>query len=87
MRRCALRGIKNSLQRPLIHVGAFDISLMVREMLGADTSRELKARAVGLILSLFAYFFTLCGAVGRLPGCRDEVSSWMEGICTEGLYC
>jgi hypothetical protein len=49
MRRCTLRGRKNILKRQLIHVGAFNASLVLRKMLGAGTPRELKNRALNLI--------------------------------------
>ena len=53
MRRCHLRGHKNILQRQLIHVGAFNLSLILRKLLGAGTPREWKNR--GGMLILFAY--------------------------------
>ena len=40
MRRCHLRGRDNILKRQLIHVGAFNLSLILRQMLGAGTPRE-----------------------------------------------
>src|ERR1700736_2550008 len=45
MRRCHLRGHKNILKRQLIHVGAFNLSLILRQLLGAGTPRELRNRA------------------------------------------
>jgi len=44
MRRTHLRGQKNILKRLLIHVGAFNLSLIFRSMLGAGKPRELKSR-------------------------------------------
>jgi len=44
MRRTHLRGQKNILKRLLIHVGAFNLSLIFRSMLGAGKPRELKNR-------------------------------------------
>jgi hypothetical protein len=55
MRRSTLRGHDNILKRLLIHVGAFNISLILRKMLGAGTPRELKNRAVSLVLRLFEW--------------------------------
>jgi transposase len=49
MRRCTLHGRKNILKRLLIHVGAFNISLVLRKMLGAGKPRELKNRAASLV--------------------------------------
>jgi transposase len=53
MRRCHLRGRENILKRQLIHVGAFNLSLVLRKMLGAGTPRELENRAGRLVLRLF----------------------------------
>src|SRR3974390_3240700 len=44
MRRTHLRGHKNILKRQLIHVGAFNLSLILRRQLGAGTPRELRNR-------------------------------------------
>ena len=55
MRRSTLRGHDNILKRLLIHVGAFNISLILRKMLGAGTPRELKNRAVRFIPRLFQW--------------------------------
>jgi transposase len=41
MRRCHLRGRDNILKRQLVHVGAFNLSLILRQLLGAGTLREL----------------------------------------------
>jgi len=53
MRRTHLRGHKNILKRQLIHVGAFNLSLILRRMLGAGTPREWKNRSGLLLLRLF----------------------------------
>lgn len=44
MRRTHLRGRENILKRQLIHVCAFNLSLIFRQNLGAGTPRELKNR-------------------------------------------
>src|SRR5271169_1589337 len=44
MRRCHLRGRDNILKRQLVHVGAFNLSLILRRLLGAGTPRELRNR-------------------------------------------
>jgi hypothetical protein len=56
----------------LIHVGAFNISLVLRKMLGAGTPRELKNRTINLILCLLANFIARCGAAGRLPARKEQ---------------
>jgi len=60
MRRCTLHGRKNILKRLLIHVGAFNISLVLRKMLGAGKPRELSNRAAGLGLRLIGLLIGLC---------------------------
>ncbi len=52
MRRCHLRGRDNILKRQLLHVGAFNLSLILRHLLGAGTPRELSNRSSQLVLSL-----------------------------------
>ena len=75
MRRCHLRGRENILKRQLIHVGAFNLSLVLRKLLGAGTPRELKNRAVSLVLRLFVWIacqFSTKGALGlgAAGGCK-----------------
>jgi hypothetical protein len=41
MRRTHLRGHENILKRQLIHVGAFNLSLILRVLLGSGKPREL----------------------------------------------
>lgn len=68
MRRCHLRGHENILKRQLVHVGAFNLSLVLRKLLGAGTPRELKNRA-GLVFSRLLRFLrpiTLHSPVRRL---------------------
>jgi transposase len=60
MRRCTLHGRENILKRLLIHVGAFNISLILRTMLGSGKPRELKNRAADLISRLFELLINLC---------------------------
>ena len=50
MRRTHLRGHENILKRQLIHVGAFNLSLILRQLLGAGTPREWRNRRVPLVL-------------------------------------
>jgi transposase len=87
MRRCTLRGTKNILKRQLIHVGAFNISLVLRKMLGAGTPRELKNRAADLIFPVFAYIIGLCGAGRRLLANWDGTSPLADGFCAEAFCC
>src|ERR1700736_69272 len=59
MRRCTLHGRKNILKRLLIHVGAFNISLVMRKMLGAGKPRELANRVADLVSSASKRLFNL----------------------------
>ena len=59
MRRCTLHGRKNILKRLLIHIGAFNIGLVLRKMLGAGKPRELKNRAASLVLRLIGSLINL----------------------------
>ncbi len=52
MRRCHLRGRENILKRQLIHVGAFNLSLVMRKLLGAGTPRELRNRFAMLVVRI-----------------------------------
>jgi transposase len=86
MRRVHLRGRQNVLKRQLIHVGAFNLSLIFRALLGAGTPRgvgELQTRLIVAIL-------LLADSVGAIPkdlstrlaGCRrSKVMSHQLSRC------
>jgi transposase len=52
LRRCHLHGRDNILKRQLVHVGAFNLGLILRQLLGAGTPRELRNHSRQLVLSL-----------------------------------
>ena len=59
-----LRGEENVRKRYLIHAAAFNLGLLMRQMLGAGTPRELAnavARARALLLRAAALWSTLIG--------------------------
>jgi hypothetical protein len=56
MRRTHLRGHQNILKRLLIHVGAFNLSLIFRRLLGSGTPRELRNRQSSLLFVLLLLF-------------------------------
>jgi len=56
MRRIHLRGHENILKRLLLHVGAFNLSLILRSLLGSGTPRELRNRQSRLIFMLSFLF-------------------------------
>jgi hypothetical protein len=59
MRRVYLRGRENVLKRQLIHVGAFNLSLIFRQKLGAGTPRELRNRGERLIFVYLSFWVAL----------------------------
>lgn len=54
MRRTHLRGHENILKRLLIHVAAFDLSLILRKLIGFGTPREMANAAKSIIFGIFA---------------------------------
>ena len=54
MRRTHLRGHPNILKRLLIHVAAFDLSLILRKLFGFGTPREMANAAKSIIFGIFA---------------------------------
>src|SRR5713101_3010075 len=66
MRRCHLRGQENILKRQLIHVGAFNLSLILRKLLGAGTPREWKNRAGQVFSQLLRFLLGLRKAVSPI---------------------
>jgi transposase len=81
MRRCHLRGRENILKRQVAHVGAFNLSLVMRQLLGAGTPRELRNRAVQLVLRLLL-----------LLNCRSWPNGTVEtrtplALGSTGIYC
>ena len=72
MRRCHLRGHENILKRQLVHVGAFNLSLILRKLLGAGTPRELKNRAGEV-------FWRLYFALSAVPD--DNRFAWPATCC------
>ncbi|HEX8811052.1 MAG TPA: transposase [Terracidiphilus sp.] len=71
LRRTHLRGHQNILKRQLIHVGAFNLSLILRKMLGAGTPREVKNR---LGTPLLRFLLRLLRQHGHNWLCRSSIS-------------
>ena len=72
MRRCHLRGRDNILKRQLVHVGAFNLSLILRKLLGAGTPREMRNRLGTRILRVFM-LLSRRNAYHR--SCRSRISA------------
>jgi transposase len=72
MRRCHLRGRENILKRQLIHVGAFNLSLVMRKLLGAGTPRELRNRFGMLVVRIL---LLLWQGNGQNHSCGNRVAA------------
>ena len=72
MRRCHLRGRQNILKRQLVHVGAFNLSLILRKLLGAGTPREWKNRFGKFVLTIYLLF--AC-RTNQKRLCRSRISA------------
>ena len=79
LRRCHPRGRGNILQRQLVHVGAFNLSLILRKQLGAGTPRELRNRA-GRAFSRLLRF--LCARVTDWPVWRRTTAVGEQLVAT-----
>jgi len=73
MRRTHLRQHQNILKRQLIHVGAFNLSLILRQLLGAGTPREWRNRG-GMFLLLLYFLLTHREARNQLYRGRNSIS-------------
>ncbi|HVB97969.1 MAG TPA: transposase, partial [Candidatus Dormibacteraeota bacterium] len=65
MRRVYLRGRENILKRVLVHVGAFNLGLLLRSLVGAGTPRELRNRLSSLLSALVSRFHRFRAPAGR----------------------
>src|SRR6202021_3293103 len=69
----ALRGHANILKRSVVHVGAFNLSLILRKVLGAGTPRQWKDLE-GTPFLLFIYYLL----VGKIEiGSPEEESQYL----------
>jgi transposase len=75
MRRVYLRGRDNILKRQLIHVGAFNLSLIFRITLGAGTPRELHNRRQG---TTFLILYLRIGFPTAIGGLHDRIRNLAE---------
>src|SRR5271155_3046976 len=67
MRRTHLRGHQNILKRLLIHIGAFNLSLIFRTRWGSSTPRELKNRGFSCASLASGSFFGACAPHTQFP--------------------
>jgi transposase len=77
MRRVHLRGRENILKRYLVHVAAFNLSVVMRQILGVGTPRGLQGRFVALLNALDR----LVELVGRaLRADRDRAVEFLDPV-------
>ena len=83
LRRCHLRGRDNILKQQLVHVGAFNLSLILRQMLGAGTPRELRNRIGRLVVSVLLLLSYRNGQQqGRSRGISAPTVKYVAKSCT-----
>jgi transposase len=63
MRRVYLRGRENVLKRVLIHVGALNLSLVMRQWLGKGTPRGWQGFSADALLTELQFWIVLLGAI------------------------
>jgi transposase len=82
MRRVHLRGRINVLKRMLVQVGGFNLSLVLRKLIGKGTPRGLQ----GLFLRIFSKLMVLCTMVSRvwrqIVDSRREIGSTRAATST-----
>jgi transposase len=74
LRRVHLRGHGNILKRLLIHVGALNLGLLMRQLIGKGTPRGLQGLAAALTELLIAWLSLLQAAPGRLNTARPKLA-------------
>ena len=63
MRRTHLRGHANILKRLFVHIGGFNLGLLMRTLFGVGTPRGLQGR-LGALITLIVALRTACSGSG-----------------------
>jgi transposase len=74
MRRVHLRGRENILKRLVIHGAAFNLSLIMRTVLGAGKPREFQALAACMLMAICGYWAAMTAFLREtvaVPGCSN----------------
>ena len=74
MRRTHLRGHTNILKRVLVHLGAFNLGLLMRRLVGVGTPRGLQDRATAVRTALVAAWTILVHLVAPWRT-RDDLTA------------
>lgn len=70
MRRVHLRGHTNILKRLLIHTGAINLGLLMRQLIGVGTPRGLQGRLTAVLAGLLTLIRSLWESVSHRPRVR-----------------
>ena len=73
MRRTHLRGHENILKRVLVHSGAFNLGLLMRQIFGVGTPRGLQGRLHDLLAQLL-HLWSRLTAITTAPVQHDRLS-------------
>ncbi len=76
MRRTHLRGRENILKRVLIHVGGFNLSLVMRQLLGKGTPRGLQGLSADALLILLRFWIAVLVRTEQRWGAYNQVNGW-----------
>jgi transposase len=80
MRRTHLRHRNNILKRILVHVGGFNLSLVMRQLIGKGTPRGLQGLNSRLFAPVFA-LWTILLSLGRRPEEYGDVGMQFQTLC------
>lgn len=85
MRRTHLKGHEKILKRLLIHIAAFNLSLILRKLIGYGTPRELANSQNGMIFGIFAAIGVCIGWKSRMretSACSINRAIWSSRLAT-----
>ena len=84
MRRTHLRGHPNILKRLLVHVGGFNLGLLMQQLTGVGTPRSLQGRAAAIRTALTGLLVALWERVrpSWTPMLQDPLVSLDNGVAT-----
>ena len=60
-----LRGRENILKRVLIHLGGFNLSLVMRQLLGKGTPRGLQGASADALLAFLRFWIAVLARTGK----------------------
>ena len=82
MRRTHLRGHTNILKRLLIHAGAFNLGLIMRQVIGCGTPRGLQGRRPAAIATLLVLLGSTRRCVLAIRASVRRIRGWYPSVTT-----